>query len=252
MHQEPSGSGEQPCIVWGCFIMKDLQWFKFSPLNWMTGRIRKEPEKIQIAFLELMCQYWKNGCKMTIDQASLEIGEKIQVLLKRKIVKVEGDNIKISFLDEQILSIEDTSVIRSKAALSRWNKVQSKSMQVHASALQDNANGMQSDADKIRQDKTREDKINLSKNFSDDFYQSASEAFEEIKNDQIQMERLLMIVRNSGFRACNEVTMTLAMRHFFTVESAKPGFLNRPRDEIKQHLVNWTNKNAKTIDQYAK
>lgn len=231
--------------------MKDLQWFKFSPLNWMTGRIRKEPEKIQIAFLELMCQYWKNGCKMTIDQATLEIGDKIQILLKRKIVKVEGDNIKISFLDEQILSIEDTSVTRSKAALSRWNKVQSKSMQVHASALQDNANVMQSDADKIRQDKTRQEE-SIPINFSADFYQSASEAFEEIKNDQIQMERLLMIVRNSGFRGCNEVTMTLAMKHFFTVESAKPGFLNRPRDDIKQHLVNWTNKNAKTIDQYAK
>lgn len=238
--------------------MKDLGWFKFSPLNWMTGRIRKEPEKIQIAFIELMCLYWKNGCCMTIESAELEIGEKIHTLIKRKIVKQDGETIRISFLDEQISSIEDTSVKRSKASLSRWNKLQSKTMQVHASALQNNANalqidasGMQTDADR-EIDKIREDKKRIEPFVSIDSYKTAAEAFEEIKNDDIQMEKLLQIVHRMGFRSCDNTTLTLAIRQFLTVEGAKPDFSDRPRDDVKQHLVNWVNKNAKTIDQYGK
>lgn len=127
-------------------MAKDLQWFKFSPLNWMTGRIRKEKDKVQIAFIELMCQYWKNQCNMTIEQAELEVGDAIHQLLKKKIVKSDGDRITIGFLDEQMVSIEQTSVQKRNAAKSRWN----------ASAMHVHKGAMQNDADKIREDKKRD------------------------------------------------------------------------------------------------
>lgn len=139
-------------------MAEDLGWFKFSPLKWMTGRIRKEKEKIQIAFLGLVCQYWKDGCNMTIEKARDEIGDSIDVLIKKKIVKVDVSKIRIDFLDEQMVSIGNTSEQRKKAAKSRWDKHNSKTMQMHASALQVNTSAMQTDAD--REDKReRQDEI---------------------------------------------------------------------------------------------
>jgi hypothetical protein len=131
-------------------MAKDLHWFKFSPLKWMTGRIRKEKDKVQIAFIELMCQYWKNECAMTLEQAELEIGDSIHQLVKKKLVKVSGDHIKISFLDEQLVSIADTSAQKSNAAKSRWNAQRCTS---NADAMHVHKGAMQNDADKIREEK---------------------------------------------------------------------------------------------------
>lgn len=151
---------------------KDLGWFKFSPLKWMTGRIKKESAKVQIAFCDLMCQYWKKKCDMTLEQAELEIGDSLAILLKRKIVKQDGDKIKIEFLDEQMVSIADTSVKRSNAAKSKWSKEHSKTMQLHASALQNGNGAMQIDADKIRREKTREEEREIMRRelFSDELF----------------------------------------------------------------------------------
>lgn len=228
---------------------KDLSWFKFSPLNWMTGRIRKEPEGIQLAFIELTCLYWKNRCEMTIDQAELEIGDKLQPMIDRKIVKIVGQNIEISFLDDQIESIAETSKGRKIAAKSRWDKA--KALQNDASVMQINASALQSDADREIERKTEREKDLVHKSFSDDFYESPAQAFEEIKNNELQMENLLMIVHRNGYRACNMIILTHAIRNFITIEAAKPDFLNRPRDAIKEHLVNWINKNAKDLQKYA-
>lgn len=120
-------------------MANELTWFKFSPFSWMTGRIRKEPAKVQIAFIEIICQYWKNEGQMTIEQAELEVGDSIHKLLDRKIIKADGSNLRISFIDEQLDSIGQTSALRRDAALSRWKQKESKPMQVHASALQNDA-----------------------------------------------------------------------------------------------------------------
>lgn len=135
----------------------DLQWFKFSPGKWMTGRIRKEKEKIQSAFVVLVCQYWKERCSMTVEKARDEIGDSLDVLVKKKIVKVSDDFIKISFLDEQMIAIGVTSEQKSKAAKAKWEKEKAKKMQMDAGAMHVHKGAMQIDADKTREEKTRED-----------------------------------------------------------------------------------------------
>jgi hypothetical protein len=42
------------------------------------------------------------------------------------------------------------------------------------------------------------------------------------------------------------------VKHFLRVESAKPDFTMKPKDEIKGYLVNWINKHAKKLADYAK
>lgn len=86
--------------------------------------------------------------------------------------------------------------------------------------------------------------------FEIDSYPNGQKAFEEIQSDDQMVERLLRMVRNEGYQACNEVTVMKAVKRFITAEEAKPDFTRRPRDEIKKHLVNWMRTKAKTLNDY--
>lgn len=212
------------------FMAKDLQWFKFSPLDWMTGRIRKESAKVQIAFLELMCQYWKNDCQMTKSQAELEIGDAIQPLIKKQLIKVSGDYIKIQFLDEQMVSIDETSAQRSNAAKSRWIKEHSKTMQVHASALQKHKGALQNDAEKIREDKIREEKS---------YYPSTQKAFEDISNNYLETEPQRNILSNRGWRSAGKTDTDGLLYHFL---ESQVDLKIQDRSDVKSHFKKWLNK----------
>jgi hypothetical protein len=87
---------------------------------------------------------------------------------------------------------------------------------------------------------------------SDEYYDSGQQMFDEVKADELFVERLLRIVHGSGFLACKEVQVLKAARFFITRESAKPEFKYRPRSEHKSYLVNWITKNATTLNQYDK
>lgn len=200
----------------------------------MTGRIRKESPKVQIAFIELMCQYWKNGCKMTSEQAELEV-DCLPILLKKKLVKQDGKDILIQFLDEQMVDIEDISIERSNAAKERWKRYKqnnASSMQVHASALQINNSAMQSDADKIRQDKRREE-----------YYPHASNAFTEIQSDNTAIETYIRQLRQAGFNAAGEFEVMTALKNFLSKQEVdKSYFEKRDKNEVKKHFGNWLEK----------
>jgi uncharacterized protein YdaU (DUF1376 family) len=81
----------------------------------------------------------------------------------------------------------------------------------------------------------------------DDYYSNGKQAFEEIRSDELMVERLLRVVRNEGYAACDEVTVIKAVRRFMAAEEAKPDFSVRPRDEVKKHLVNWIRTKANTL-----
>lgn len=131
--------------------MDKLTWFKFSPSDWMMGKIQKCSPETRGMFMNLCCIYWNKECKLSIDDAEIEVDDHIQILIKKKIVEVDGNNVRISFLDEQMNEILETSEKRRFAANKRWSKD-------NASALQNDASALQNDADKIREDKIREDK----------------------------------------------------------------------------------------------
>ena len=106
--------------------MKSLTWFKFSPSDWMMGRISRQSSDVQIAFLRLCCIYWNNECKMTIAHAELETDGHFPTLVKLNMVETNDDCIVIKFLDIQIQEIysvkERLSYGGKKSAEKRWNK----------------------------------------------------------------------------------------------------------------------------------
>jgi hypothetical protein len=132
-------------------MAKELPYFKFEPAEWMMGRITREPSDVQIAFLRVCCQFWRNSGDMTIEDASLECDEKdFDILIKKKFVLTQGDCISIKFLDLQLDEMAEVSKGRSKAAKVRWDKKNANALQLHKLALQ-------KDADKIRGDENREE-----------------------------------------------------------------------------------------------
>ena len=106
--------------------MDKLQWFKFTPSDWMMGKIQRCPEITQARFIRLCCLYWNKDCEISIDDAVFEIDqEHFEILKKRKIISVDNQKIFIAFLDEQFLEIKETSKDRSVSGiignLKRWH-----------------------------------------------------------------------------------------------------------------------------------
>lgn len=129
--------------------MADLFWFKFYPDKWLAGKIRKEKPVIKVALMELICQYWKNRGKLTAEDAQDEVGVvAFNRLVERRIIKVENDAVRISFLDEQFAGIENESNKARDAANIRWEK--ERKMQAHADALPSHKLAMPNDAEKSR------------------------------------------------------------------------------------------------------
>lgn len=81
--------------------MKQLPWFKFSPADWMMGRISRQSCEVQVAFLRLCCIYWNAECEMTVEHAELECDGYFERLVALKMVEVIGDKIGIKFLNIQ-------------------------------------------------------------------------------------------------------------------------------------------------------
>lgn len=78
------------------------------------GKIQKRSLEAKVAFIDLCCKYWHDECHMTIEDAKLDFGdEPIKELLQFRVIKAEGEQIKIDFLDFQIDNIQNISKINS-------------------------------------------------------------------------------------------------------------------------------------------
>lgn len=136
--------------------MAYLSWFKFTPSDWIMGKIQRTPELTQARFMRLICLYWNKQCVLSFEDAEIEIDkEHIDLLVSKKIIKIENDFIIIEFLNEQMGTISETSQKRKEAVLQRWAKVKQKD----TSVCEIDTNVLQNDTDKIRKDKIRKEDI---------------------------------------------------------------------------------------------
>jgi hypothetical protein len=126
--------------------MDKLTWFKFSPSDWMMGKISKLALRYQAEYVRFICIYWNKQCIMKVSDAKLEFTNLAwQKLVDYKIVDVVGDYVHIKFLDEQMTQIEDISIKRSMAG--------KKSAQVRAKKNTSRTSVKQIPTDKIRKEK---------------------------------------------------------------------------------------------------
>lgn len=120
-----------------------MNWFKFDPTKWLTGRINRAPDHVQVAFVRLCCLYWVDECNMTAERAELEAGdEAFLYLVKQKIIKSEGGNVFIDFLDSNMDEIIEKSRTNSVNALNGWETRRQRKMQADATAMRTDATAM--------------------------------------------------------------------------------------------------------------
>jgi len=138
--------------------MEKLTWFKFTISDWMMGKIMKCPEITQARFIRLCCLYWNKECVLSVEDAEIEIDEDhIKILLSKKIIVKNEDFITIKFLDEQNISVTETSNKRREAVKKRWDRVK----QTDTSVSITDTSVIQNDTEKNREEKRRVDiKIN--------------------------------------------------------------------------------------------
>lgn len=141
--------------------MDKLQWFKFTPSDWMMGKIQRCPEITQARFIRLCCLYWNKESNLLRDDAIIEIDqEHYDILLSKKIITDDDVHVSIHFLDEQLEDIAETSKGKSRAAKIRWEKHKKDkagAMQNDADAMHVHTGAMQNDAEKRREEEIREE-----------------------------------------------------------------------------------------------
>jgi hypothetical protein len=133
--------------------MDKLQWFKFTPTDWIMGKIQRCPEITQARFMRLICLYWNKECLLSKEDAEIEIDkEHLDILIAKKIIKIEDDFLIIQFLNEQLENISETSQKRREAVLQRWARVK----QNDTSVSKNDTSVLQSDTDKSREELEKE------------------------------------------------------------------------------------------------
>lgn len=201
--------------------------FLFYPNDWLGGTLGMTFEE-KGAYMELLMLQFNRG-HMTKDM----IGQTVGQLWVKLEDKFRMDDNGLWFNERLELEKEKRKQFVSSRVNNKKGKNQYSHMNGHMTSHMDNENG-----------------IGINNKRVGDFYTSAPEAFEEIKSDELMVERLIRTVHHSGFKAATAVQVITAVRYFLTKESAKPEFFYRPRDEIKSHLVNWIAQNATKITTY--
>lgn len=94
--------------------MKQLPYYKFDVAEWINGAITLESLEAQGAFINICAYYWfKSGC-LTLTEIKRRVKCRQYVfdaLIQNNLIKVTGDDIKITFLDEQLTERGKVSTI---------------------------------------------------------------------------------------------------------------------------------------------
>lgn len=135
-------------------MAKELPFYKHEPSEWLEGEIQVCTDAAIVCFTNLRDGYWlKLGCMsyaFALQKYCRRDASILQELIQNGIVDLEGDYIRIKFLDLQLEEFNSVSEKRKKAAAKRW----------------ENANGMQvhSKSNAIREEKRREEEIREEEN----------------------------------------------------------------------------------------
>jgi len=130
--------------------MKELPYFKFYPNQWITGSIMFTNLDLQGAFMKICCYYWSKECNVSRDQIKSLVPKHWSDLIDKNLLKVNGDQIRIKWLDEQYEERKEAHVKRVNAGRKGGKTTQNKQSLSNAQALR---------KDKIIKDKYANDNL---------------------------------------------------------------------------------------------
>jgi hypothetical protein len=104
-------------------MAKELPFFKFTPTEWLVGKISFQPLEVQGAFIQCCCMFWKNSGVIKIDDIDYRIGkDNLSKLIEYDFIKVEDGFLRIEFLEEQLVSFEGVRRNRSLSGIKSAEK----------------------------------------------------------------------------------------------------------------------------------
>mgnify|MGYP003642621669 FL=1 len=84
-------------------MSRELPYFKFFSSEWLNGDITLEDYELQGVFINLCAYYWhKEGLVELVQSGKKLRTERVNELIKIGLVKENGGNLTIDFLDEQL------------------------------------------------------------------------------------------------------------------------------------------------------
>lgn len=108
-------------------MAKELPYFKFEPNQWENGNIQMLSREDKGLFIDLCSMYWSRLGDLPIKLAIMKLcnGNKnsLDELIENNIVTIKENNIKISFLEEQLSTFSLTSKNNTVNANIRWEKI---------------------------------------------------------------------------------------------------------------------------------
>ena len=144
-------------------MSKRLPYYQSEPAEYLAGDIMFCSYGAQGVFSIVRALYWQKDCNLTLNQLKRRLKDAedyIEELINEGIIKVESDNISITFLDEQFNKASGVSKANSengkKGAAKRWANKEVVS-EIIAPPLKKDSESIALREDKIREDKIRED-----------------------------------------------------------------------------------------------
>lgn len=134
-------------------MAKELPYFQFEPAEYLTGDISFCSLAAQGLFFNVCSYYWNRKCSLTIQQVLRRIDEPdlLDELINEKVIVLDGDTIKINFLDEQFekaVNLSKTNTLNGKkGGRPRKEKTESKP----------NQNPIKSESKGIRKEEKRKE-----------------------------------------------------------------------------------------------
>jgi hypothetical protein len=138
-------------------MAKELPYFKFEPNEWENGNIQMLGHEEKGVFIDLCSMYWSRlgdlPYKLALQKICGGNATALQSLCDENIIAVEGEYIRIYFLDEQLNEFKKLRKKNSDNAKKRWRKA-ADNQEVNATALRPHC-----DRNAIREEKRREEEI---------------------------------------------------------------------------------------------
>lgn len=89
--------------------------------------------------------------------------------------------------------------------------------------------------EEMREDKMREEKKIIKPFNSEDFFATKEKAFDEMRDDELYIEDCIMILSGRGWKSATGLEVIGLVRYFISSKLD----LNKPKNDIKQHIKNW-------------
>lgn len=146
-------------------MAKEIPYFKFYIGDWSNGDITLESFELQGIFINVCAYYWSKDCDVSVENVKKKfrmVSDGIDELIACSCIKVIGDNISISFLNEQYESREVQKAINRNNGSLGGRPRKEKTEEKPNGLFFENQNI--TNKEKRREEKSKEEKNNNKKN----------------------------------------------------------------------------------------